>query len=545
MRTVKLLDCTLRDGGFVNDWKFGHDDIVNIFERSVSAGCDIIEVGFLDERREFDRDRTIMPDTAAVNEIFRGLDCGNSMIVGMIDYGTCGIEKVCDKKDSILDGIRVIFKKKDRFQALELIRAIQKKGYKVFVQPVSVTGYSDEELTDLIGRVNEIKPHAMSVVDTYGLLHQGNLMHYFELMDNHLDSSVAIGYHAHNNFQLGYSNSIALIEKDTDRDLVVDGSGYGMGKGAGNAPLELLAMYANEHLGGQYEINQILEMIDVNLIKIYLKAPWGYSVKYYLAASNDCHPTYVQHLMQKRTLSIKSVNEILAMIAPEEKLAYNKEHIEDLYQKYQQQSINDADTLQTLERELKGKKIVVLGPGKSIRRQKAEIQAYLAKYKPTVITINYDPEDFYTDYIFLSNSKRYVGLANRLLKEENKGKIIATSNVTKTAGEFDYTVDYSGLIDLDAEIVDNSLLMLLKLLIRLGIREAELAGFDGYSSEKGENYFNVAMEYAFVKDNAERLNEFTRRRLQEISGDIKIHFVTASRYESGKGETDGKTRESV
>ena len=112
MRTVKLLDCTLRDGGFINDWEFGHDDIINIFERSVSAGTDIIEVGFLDDRREFDRNRTIMPDTAAVNEIFKGVDCGNSMIVGMIDYGTCRAENVCGKADSILDGIRVIFKKK-------------------------------------------------------------------------------------------------------------------------------------------------------------------------------------------------------------------------------------------------------------------------------------------------------------------------------------------------------------------------------------------------------------------------------------------------
>lgn len=139
MKTVRLLDCTLRDGGFINDWKFGHDDIINIFERSVSAGTDIIEVGFLDERREFDKNRTIMPDTAAVNEIFDGADRGKSMIVGMIDYGTCGTDKVCEKPDSILDGIRVIFKKKNRFEALEYIRALKEKGYKMFVQPVSIT----------------------------------------------------------------------------------------------------------------------------------------------------------------------------------------------------------------------------------------------------------------------------------------------------------------------------------------------------------------------------------------------------------------------
>lgn len=532
MRTVKLLDCTLRDGGFINDWEFGHDDIINIFERSVSAGTDIIEVGFLDERRAFDRNRTIMPDTAAVNEIFKGVDRGNSMLVGMIDYGTCEADRVCDEADSILDGIRVIFKKKNRFEALSYIGALKEKGYKMFVQPVSITSYSDEEMADLVERVNELKPYAMSMVDTYGLLHQGNLLHYFEIMDAHLDREISIGYHAHNNFQLGYSNSLALMEKDTDRALVVDGSAFGMGKGAGNAPLELLAMYANDHLGGKYDINQILEMIDVNIMKIYLKSPWGYSVKYYLAASNDCHPNYVQHLMQKRTLSIKSVNEILAMIAPQEKLAYNKDHIEALYRKYQYQEIRDEDSIERLKSELAGRKILVLGPGKSMQKQKTDIQAYIAKYKPTVITINYEPQDFYTDYIFLSNAKRYVGLANRLQRQgqADSAKIIATSNVTKASGSFDYTIDYSSLIDPDFEIIDSSLLMLLKLLRKLGVREAALAGFDGYSSAEGENYFNVAMEYAFVKDYADKLNAYTKKALDAMKEEIRIFFVTESKY---------------
>ncbi len=534
MRTVKLLDCTLRDGGFINDWEFGHDDIINIFERSVSAGTDIIEVGFLDDRREFDRNRTIMPDTAAVNEIFKGVDCGNSMIVGMIDYGTCRAENVCGKADSILDGIRVIFKKKNRFEALEYIRILKEKGYKMFVQPVSITGYSDEEMTDLVKRVNELKPYAMSMVDTYGLLHQGNLLHYFEIMDRHLDPGISLGYHAHNNFQLGYSNSLALIEKNTERDLVVDGSAFGMGKGAGNAPLELLAMYANDHMGASYDINQILEMIDVNIMKIYLKSPWGYSVKYYLAASNDCHPTYVQHLMQKRTLSIKSVNEILSMIAPEEKLAYNKEHIEELYCRYQRQEIRDEESIARLGTELSGKSLLVLGPGKSMQKQKSEIQAFIAKWKPTIITINYEPKDFYTDYIFLSNAKRYVGLANRLQRQgqNDQIKIIATSNVTKASGSFDYTIDYSSLIDPDFEIMDSSLLMLLKLLQKLGVKEAALAGFDGYSSSEGENYFNVAMEYAFVKDYADKLNAYTKKALETIRHELKIYFVTESKYQN-------------
>mgnify|MGYP000226122163 CR=1 FL=1 len=110
MKQVKLLDCTLRDGGYVNDWEFGHDNIVTIFERLISAGVDILEVGFLDDRRTFDRNRTIMPTTQCADQIFGKLDKGNTMIVAMIDYGTCDISNLSPCSESYIDGIRVIFK---------------------------------------------------------------------------------------------------------------------------------------------------------------------------------------------------------------------------------------------------------------------------------------------------------------------------------------------------------------------------------------------------------------------------------------------------
>ena len=85
MAERQLLDCTLRDGGYINDWEFGHANIIEIFERLVSAGVEYIEIGFLDERREFDINRTIMPDTESANKIFKGIDKGNSLVLGMID----------------------------------------------------------------------------------------------------------------------------------------------------------------------------------------------------------------------------------------------------------------------------------------------------------------------------------------------------------------------------------------------------------------------------------------------------------------------------
>ncbi len=528
MSNAMLLDCTLRDGGYINDWKFGHDNLVSIFERLVDANLDIIEIGFLDERRPFDIDRSIMPDTDSVEKIYGRLDRKQSMVVGMIDYGTCGTEHIRPCKDSFLDGIRVIFKKHLREQAFAFCKELKDKGYKVFAQLVSVTSYDDDEMMDAIRLANEIKPYALSMVDTYGLMHQNNLLHYFHLMDTYLDREIVLGYHAHNNFQMGYANCIAMLNQKIERRLIVDGSIYGMGKSAGNAPLELIAMYMNNALGKHYHISQILEAVDANISQFYRPATWGYNMFYYIAASNDCHPEYVAYLMNKRTLSIKSINEILGKLQDEKKLMYDGAYIEKLYVEYQKNEVNDEMDRERLGQALADQDILLIGPGTTVNAQRDRIDDYIRSSKPTIISINYVPEGIDPDYIFLSNAKRYVQLATRLSQE--KYALIATSNVTGTNAEaFDYVFNFSTLMDPEAKIVDNSLVMLLKALRNLGCKKVTLAGFDGYSSETS-NYYNVEMEYDFAKNMADYLNDYTSRFLVGLCGIMDVIFLTDSRY---------------
>ena len=140
MGEIKLLDCTLRDGGYINDWEFGHDNIVTIYERLIGAEIDIVEIGFLDERRIYDFNRSILPDTASVKRTYGDLKRGRSMIVGMIDFGTCGIEHIQLCEESYLDGIRVIFKKERMHEAVAFCAKVKEKGYCVFAQAVSKIG---------------------------------------------------------------------------------------------------------------------------------------------------------------------------------------------------------------------------------------------------------------------------------------------------------------------------------------------------------------------------------------------------------------------
>lgn len=529
---IRLLDCTLRDGGYVNDWEFGHNNLCSIFERLVDAKVDIIEVGFLDERRPFDVNRSIMPDTYAVTQIYGEILQRPPMVVGMIDFGTCSLEHIQPCEESCLDGIRVIFKKYRAKEAMEFCAQLKALGYLVFSQLVSVTDYSDEELMELISLVNEVKPYAVSMVDTYGLLTPDHMRHIYELLDRHVDSEISIGFHAHNNLQLAFANTIAFLEHPTNRDLVVDGTLYGMGKSAGNAPLELVAMHLNRVYGKYYEINPMLEGIEESILEFYHRTPWGYKMYFYLSAYNGVHPDYVRQLQDKPNISITALNNVLGNIEPKKnKLLYDKSVGEERYADYEAGFDTDADTIERLQKALCAEHpILLVGPGKSIRLQKDKIENFIQESHPTVISVNYIPKSIQTEYVFVTKGNRYKEMAGQLLQRENQQiQIIATSNVTARGENFPYVLLRQPLLEQEEEIVDNSFLMLLKVLKSCGMKELHLAGFDGYSDHE-DNYFNPHMEYAFVKNEAGHLNRHIRYVLEHEYSDMELHFVTYSKY---------------
>jgi len=531
MNKVLLLDCTLRDGGYNNDWNFGHDALINITERTVSAGVDFVELGFLDQRRSFDINRSIMPDTECMRTIYGKIDKKATRFVGMIDFGTCDIDHIQPAENSVLDGIRVIFKKHLREPAMAFCKQLSELGYLVFAQLVSITSYSDEELMDLVRIVNDVKPFAVSIVDTYGLLHKDNLFHYYEILDKFVDPEIALGYHSHNNFQLAYSNSIELmnVHNGRPRTLLCDGSLFGMGKGAGNAPIELLCSYVSENYGGQYHISQLLEAIDGVIAPLYNKYHWGYSMKAFIAASNDCHPNYVGYLLDKKTLSVKSINEILGMLEGDKKLLYDKDYAEQMYIDYQKSDYDDDNVYSQLTGLFTGKDILVLGPGSTMKTESDKINAYIAGRRPYVISINNIPAEYNIDCMFITNSKRYNRQVTAITEKAGKITIIATSNLTRTNGSFDYKLDYESLIDRNAVFMDNSLIMLLKVLIKAGVKHVALAGFDGYSSN-ADNYYSSQMEYDFAKRMGQEINDYVNKMLPELEKRINIGFITSTLY---------------
>ncbi|MCF8070542.1 MAG: aldolase catalytic domain-containing protein [Desulfobacterales bacterium] len=530
MRCIKILDCTLRDGGYVNDWNFGLGTIENVISRLNKAGIDIVEVGFLDERRKYDENRSIFPNTDSIKPVFKNLVVQGAMILAMIDFGTCGIEKLSDRKDSVIDGIRVIFKKRDYHEALNFCAEVKQKGYKIFLQPVSVTDYTDVEMTTLLKEANEISPFGIYIVDTYGLMHKKEVMHYFDLMNKRLSEEIAIGYHSHNNFQLAYANCTELMAVESCRELMVDGSLHGMGKSAGNACTELLAMHLNENYGGKYDIDQLLEAIDVDIMKEYAKQYWGYSLKHFIAASNDCHPDYVSNLMCKKTLAVKSISEIIAKIAPGNKLKFNRDIMEELYQEYQNNVIDDSSAYTGMGAELNNKNILIIAPGKTIELNAEEIRTFIREKNPVIMTINFINDDYKPDYVFMGNAKRYSQFFNKIYRNDLDVKVVCTSNVSESNRKIDYKFNFGSLVNENEIIRDNPVLMLLKILVKMKCPKVCIAGFDGYVADDSQNYPGEYIQFLFCDDNVVLRNEAVKKALALIGKDIRLEFLTPSRY---------------
>mgnify|MGYP004444313731 CR=1 FL=1 len=530
MRSVRLLDCTLRDGGYHNDWEFGQNEYLSIYQRLVAANVDVIEVGFIDDRRPYDINKTIFPDTKSIGMSYGAIKDKAPISVGMIDYGTCSIDNLQDASESWVDGIRVIFKKKLMHEAMEYCRQVKAKGYKVFSQLVAVSDYKDEDFVEIAKLINDVKPYAVSMVDTYGLLYPEDVKRIFGILDKTIDKDVSFGFHAHNNLQLGYANTIAFIQAGDDRDIIADATLFGMGKSAGNAPIELVADYMNKHNGKDYAISQVLEAIEESVLDLYKKYSWGYKTFFYLAAKNEVHPNFVGYFQDKCNYSVSDIDEVLNKEIDEpSKLAFDKKKCDAIYDNFRATHYSDQNEYERLMSTLSSRSILVIGPGKNIILQKDKVDRFVKENDPVCISVNYIPKDLDVDYVFITKPKRYAEMTVELLAHLAKGtKIIATSNVASKNEKFEYLFDREPLLERDQNIIDNSFLMLAKILERAGVKKVACAGMDGYSNHE-DNYFDVKMEYQFVKKESQLLNNHIREVLEQSP--IEFKFVTYSHYE--------------
>lgn len=520
MSQIQVLDCTLRDGGYCNDCHFGFKNEKKIVRGLIDANLDIIECGFYLDRIDYEKDRTRFSSLEQVAQIIPENRRGKTFVL-LTDYGKFDPERLPVYDGTSIDGLRIAFHKKDWTEGLQACQAVKDKGYKVFAQAMVSLSYSDEEFLELINKVNEIEPYAFYIVDSFGMMKQKDLIRLFYMAEHNLKPQICIGFHAHNNMQLAYSNAQKLVHIHTDRNIIIDSSVYGMGRGAGNLNTELFLEYLNENMEGRYNLKPLWLIIDEILNAFYRDKSWGYSLPNYLSAKHNTHPNYANYLDEKKTLTVNSMDDIFSMMDDSKRCNFDKKYIEELYIKYMDRNHIQESHLKELRDRIYGQPILIIAPGRSSYVEKEKIISKMSEMLSISINYNYPEAD--ADFIFLSNLRRF-----RELEESKYKKCIVTSNIPSV--DVYLQTQYGNLLNDKDSVRDNSGMMLIKFLVNLGVRKIYIAGIDGYSVESSHNFADKAMDFYVERATCEAMNSGMIEALKEFKKEIEIEYVTTPKY---------------
>ena len=326
-REINLLDCTLRDGGIVLDFNYGIDRMQKIKATLEASGVEYIECGYIDEKKGSPNGRTCFDSEVSIEKTL--LSSGKKpgiTYVAMIDYGTFDVNNLYEKNEAGIDGIRLAFHKENWRDAIEWGKIIMEKGYDLYIQPMVTIRYSDEEYRELIHICNAELAGAKGfyVVDSFGQMDNLVLTHFIEIADQYVNPDMQIGFHAHNNRQMAYSNALTFVAYNAKHNVMLDASIMGMGKGAGNLCTELIEADLIKE-GKSYNSTVIYESISEYFAAQQKITPWGYSLDYYLSSLYSCTPSYIKMFTKDKRVTTDILVDLIKTIPVEKKAACDRE----------------------------------------------------------------------------------------------------------------------------------------------------------------------------------------------------------------------------
>lgn len=315
MSKRNILDCTLRDGGYVNDWQFDTQTALSIRGGLYEAGVRWIELGIMGKNPVVGK-QTKFSDFSQIKPLLvnRKPDC--NYLVMLTTTAADNFTFPVRSQDTP-DAIRVAFFKPEIEKTFILAKELKDKGYIVFMQPMATFMYSKEELRSLVADVNKLHPYACYMVDSFSTMYPEDVAEMRDCMLSVLDKDIVFGFHAHNNIQMAFSNVQEFMKGYEDREFLIDGSIFGMGRGAGNVPSELLMKYLNDHYGLHLNTSIVLALYEKFLEPIYKEYGWGYTMPYYVTAMNAVNSAWGWFFMSHGIDSIVDFERAIKMIPAE------------------------------------------------------------------------------------------------------------------------------------------------------------------------------------------------------------------------------------
>lgn len=325
---VKLLDCTLRDGGHLNNSFFGYENIIYIIKNLVKSNMDIIELGFLE-------DCVYNCDIARFNKVEDAYQLLDDIHFNGVYSLLTQVDKFDINKLSYCNGkiqmIRISFHKHLLKKALFFCKEVKKKGYICTLNPINFSGYSNLEVVELLKKVNNLDIDYFTVVDTFGTLTNNAFKNKLSLINRLLKKDISLALHLHDNLSSSFSTAQILMQENSRYNkIIIDCSLLGMGRDPGNLKTELIMYYLNDYKKC-YQIKYIYKLIETVIKNYKDEYKWGHDFSYSISAFLKAHRSYAEYLKNKN-IGYYDIDRIIKMIPDAYKDRYNLELIEKLYE---------------------------------------------------------------------------------------------------------------------------------------------------------------------------------------------------------------------
>ena len=283
---IRVLDCTIRDGGLINDHDFDHRFVREVYKAVSAAGVDYMEIGYKNSRKLFAAGEFgpwKFCDDEDIRRVVDGIE-SDTKISCMVDVGRVEIDDIKPAAESPVDMLRVASYVKDIDKAIHLVEHFTEKGYETTHNLMAISRDRGPELDEALQQIEEeSKASVVYIVDSFGSLYQESteaLVHRFQASL----TTKELGFHGHNPQQLAFSNTIEAIIHGVN---YLDATVYGIGRGAGNCTLELLLGFLKNP---KFDLRPVLDVISKEFIPLRETIEWGYIIPYALSGMLNVHP---------------------------------------------------------------------------------------------------------------------------------------------------------------------------------------------------------------------------------------------------------------
>lgn len=514
-KNIRILDCTLRDGGYYNDWDFNHDVLQAYLIAMADAKIDYVELGL----RQFKNETFLGAHAFTTPEFLSRLNLPVGPIYGvMIDAKTVLSEEGSQSKnidrlflnaaDEEIGLVRIAAHHFEVLDCKPMIEHLKNKGFTVGLNIMQISACEDRRVRELGEKIETWGcVDVLYFADSLGCMLADDVTRVYDNLRKHWTGD--IGFHSHNNLGQGIANVIKSTELGCSW---IDATVTGMGRGAGNAQTEYLLLEMNER-GEDKNCARVFELVTDIFEPMRQEHKWGPSLQYYLSALKGVHPTYIQKI--NADLSIPP-SMALNIIYDVSNLDNPSKFESSALEIAKSQIASDEGIIdgEMASGALEGKEVLLIAQTETSVKYQEAIVDYVNKYSPTVMSINYPSltKKIAFEHIFISHNQKirfeksrysdgeYSYIAPKKLFSDIDINISHDYGITVKEGEFVPNGSYA--------CIPNQLTLAyaISFCLDAGVTEIKLVGFSG-----------VAMDINKHRDMQELINILLKRNAPIVS----------------------------